>query len=60
MGELLRIAAQRPSREIVAARRLGKKPTKRRSVRASNTFASHALLELRFSPGVRAYSFTFG
>jgi cytochrome c biogenesis protein CcdA/thiol-disulfide isomerase/thioredoxin len=30
------------------------------TVRASNTRASHALLELRFSPGVQAYSFTFG
>ncbi|HEY8646094.1 MAG TPA: cytochrome c biogenesis protein DipZ [Gaiellaceae bacterium] len=30
------------------------------TVRASNTLASHALLELRFSPGVQAYSFTFG
>jgi cytochrome c biogenesis protein CcdA/thiol-disulfide isomerase/thioredoxin len=30
------------------------------TVRASNTVASHALLELRFTPGVRAYSFTFG
>jgi cytochrome c biogenesis protein CcdA/thiol-disulfide isomerase/thioredoxin len=29
------------------------------TVRASNTPA-HALLELRFSPGVQAYSFTFG
>jgi cytochrome c biogenesis protein CcdA/thiol-disulfide isomerase/thioredoxin len=29
------------------------------TVRASNTLA-HALLELRFSPGVQAYSFTFG
>jgi len=30
------------------------------TVRASNTQAAHALLELRFSPGVQAYSFTFG
>jgi cytochrome c biogenesis protein CcdA/thiol-disulfide isomerase/thioredoxin len=30
------------------------------TVRASNARASHALLELRFSPGVQAYSFTFG
>jgi cytochrome c biogenesis protein CcdA/thiol-disulfide isomerase/thioredoxin len=30
------------------------------TVRASNTLAAHALLELRFSPGVQAYSFTFG
>jgi hypothetical protein len=30
------------------------------TVRASNTRASNALLELRFSPGVQAYSFTFG
>jgi hypothetical protein len=30
------------------------------TVRASTTLASHALLELRFSPGVQAYSFTFG
>jgi hypothetical protein len=30
------------------------------TVRASNTLATHALLELRFSPGVQAYSFTFG
>jgi thiol-disulfide isomerase/thioredoxin len=30
------------------------------TVRASKTLASHALLELRFSPGVQAYSFTFG
>ena len=30
------------------------------TVRASNTPAAHALLELRFSPGVQAYSFTFG
>ena len=30
------------------------------TLRASNTLASHALLELRFSPGVQAYSFTFG
>ena len=30
------------------------------TVRASNTLASRALLELRFSPGVQAYSFTFG
>ena len=30
------------------------------TVRASDTFASHALLELRFSPGVQGYSFTFG
>jgi cytochrome c biogenesis protein CcdA/thiol-disulfide isomerase/thioredoxin len=29
------------------------------TVRASNTLA-HAVLELRFSPGVQAYSFTFG
>jgi cytochrome c biogenesis protein CcdA/thiol-disulfide isomerase/thioredoxin len=29
------------------------------TVRASNTLA-HGLLELRFSPGVQAYSFTFG
>ena len=30
------------------------------TVRTSDTLASHALLELRFSPGVQAYSFTFG
>jgi hypothetical protein len=30
------------------------------TVRASNTPTQHALLELRFSPGVQAYSFTFG
>jgi cytochrome c biogenesis protein CcdA/thiol-disulfide isomerase/thioredoxin len=30
------------------------------TVRASKTLAAHALLELRFSPGVQAYSFTFG
>jgi cytochrome c biogenesis protein CcdA/thiol-disulfide isomerase/thioredoxin len=30
------------------------------TVRGSNTRASNALLELRFSPGVQAYSFTFG
>jgi cytochrome c biogenesis protein CcdA/thiol-disulfide isomerase/thioredoxin len=30
------------------------------TVRASGTLATHALLELRFSPGVQAYSFTFG
>jgi hypothetical protein len=30
------------------------------TVRASSTLATHALLELRFSPGVQAYSFTFG
>jgi cytochrome c biogenesis protein CcdA/thiol-disulfide isomerase/thioredoxin len=30
------------------------------TVRESTTAASHALLELRFSPGVQAYSFTFG
>jgi thiol-disulfide isomerase/thioredoxin len=30
------------------------------TVLASNTAAAHALLELRFSPGVQAYSFTFG
>lgn len=30
------------------------------TVRSSNTVALHALLELRFSPGVRAYAFTFG
>jgi cytochrome c biogenesis protein CcdA/thiol-disulfide isomerase/thioredoxin len=30
------------------------------TVRASNTLAAHALLELRFTPGVQAYSFTFG
>jgi thiol-disulfide isomerase/thioredoxin len=30
------------------------------TVRASNRLASQALLELHFSPGVQAYSFTFG
>jgi cytochrome c biogenesis protein CcdA/thiol-disulfide isomerase/thioredoxin len=30
------------------------------TVRSSSTLAAHALLELRFSPGVQAYSFTFG
>jgi len=30
------------------------------TVRASNELASNALLELRFTPGVQAYSFTFG
>jgi thiol-disulfide isomerase/thioredoxin len=30
------------------------------TVRASSAPATHALLELRFSPGVQAYSFTFG
>jgi cytochrome c biogenesis protein CcdA/thiol-disulfide isomerase/thioredoxin len=30
------------------------------TVRASSTLASQALLELRFTPGVQAYSFTFG
>ncbi len=30
------------------------------TVRASKELATHALLELRFTPGVRAYSFTFG
>jgi thiol-disulfide isomerase/thioredoxin len=30
------------------------------TVRASNTFANDALLELRFTPGVKAYAFTFG
>lgn len=30
------------------------------TVRSSNTLALHALLELRFSPGVQAYAFTFG
>jgi thiol-disulfide isomerase/thioredoxin len=30
------------------------------TVRSSNTLARDALLELRFSPGVQAYSFTFG
>jgi cytochrome c biogenesis protein CcdA/thiol-disulfide isomerase/thioredoxin len=30
------------------------------TVRASDTYAPRALLELRFSPGVQAYSFTFG
>ncbi len=30
------------------------------TVRASNKLAVDSLLELRFSPGVQAYSFTFG
>jgi hypothetical protein len=30
------------------------------TVRASNTFANDAVLELRFTPGVKAYAFTFG
>ncbi|MFL5927243.1 MAG: cytochrome c biogenesis protein DipZ [Gaiellaceae bacterium] len=30
------------------------------TVRSSNEVASNALLELRFTPGVQAYSFTFG
>jgi thiol-disulfide isomerase/thioredoxin len=30
------------------------------TVRASDTLATNALLELRFTPGVQAYSFTFG
>jgi hypothetical protein len=30
------------------------------TVRASNTPPAHAVLELRLSPGVQAYSFTFG
>jgi cytochrome c biogenesis protein CcdA/thiol-disulfide isomerase/thioredoxin len=30
------------------------------TIRSSNELASNALLELRFTPGVQAYSFTFG
>jgi hypothetical protein len=30
------------------------------TVRASNRVATNALLELKFSPGIQAYSFTFG
>jgi hypothetical protein len=30
------------------------------TVRASNQVATNALLELKFSPGIQAYSFTFG